>query len=52
VTGPTATIRISDDAVWRLLFNALRADDAAMAVDAAGDRSLIEPFLRARSVIV
>jgi uncharacterized protein (TIGR03083 family) len=48
----TTRIRLSDDAAWRLLFNALPQDDAAAAVQIEGQRELATPVLNARSVIV
>jgi uncharacterized protein (TIGR03083 family) len=51
---PTATarVRLSDDAAWKLLHNALPEEDAAMAVQVQGDPELARPLLRARAVIV
>jgi uncharacterized protein (TIGR03083 family) len=51
---PSATARIvvSDDAAWRLLFNALDDGAAASCVRLEGEQQLAEPLLRARSVIV
>jgi len=48
----TARIVIDTDHAWKLLFNALSAQDAARLIQAEGDRKLVEPFLLARSVIV
>ena len=48
---PTTVIRLDDDTAWRVLFNALSADDPQQ-VEISGDRSLAALFLRARSVIV
>ena len=47
-----AAVRLSEDAAWRLLFNALPADAARSAVQIEGDERLVEPLLAARSVIV
>lgn len=47
---PDAAATIGDEALGRLLFNALEGAAAAVAVD--GRRALVEPLLRARSVIV
>jgi uncharacterized protein (TIGR03083 family) len=53
-TTPAATTRVqlSDDAAWKLLFNALGEDEAASAVHLEGRTDLGAAFLRARSVIV
>ena len=42
----------SDDAAWRLLFNAMSASDAVKAVSISGRAELAAPLLKARSVIV
>jgi len=47
---PATSLTMSDEAAWRLLFNALPPDAAAITVE--GDPLLARPFLRARSVIV
>ena len=51
---PSATTRIgvSDEAAWRLLYNALGEGEAAAALSIEGERDLARPLLRARSVIV
>jgi len=49
---PTATATMSDDAAWRLFFNALPAGAAADFVRLEGDHELAAPLLRTRSVIV
>lgn len=49
---PTARVRLSDDAAWKLLFNALGPAEAADAMEVQGRRELADPLLRARSVIV
>jgi uncharacterized protein (TIGR03083 family) len=45
-------IKLSADAAWRLLFNALPPAGARAELRISGDRALAEPLLRARSVIV
>jgi uncharacterized protein (TIGR03083 family) len=50
--APVARLRVSDDAAWRLLFNALPDRAAADAVHVEGRADLGGAFLRARSVIV
>ena len=52
--APAATTRVSiaDDAAWKLLFNAMSAEEAASAVRVQGASHLSVPLLRARSVIV
>jgi uncharacterized protein (TIGR03083 family) len=50
--GDSARVSMSDDTAWRLLFNALPADRAESVVDRRGDATLLDPLLRARSVIV
>ena len=47
---PAASLTMSDETAWRLLFNALPPDAAAITVE--GDPLFARPFLRARSVIV
>jgi uncharacterized protein (TIGR03083 family) len=49
---PTARVRLSDEAAWKLLFNALPASEAGTAVHAEGPAALTGPLLHARSVIV
>lgn len=51
-TEPLARIRLDADDAWRLLFNALDADQARRAVRVEGDVRLGEPLLSARSVMV
>ena len=48
----TAQVQMSDDAAWRLLFNALDATGASAEVRMDGSTELTLPLLRARSVIV
>lgn len=50
--GPTARVRMSDDAAWRLLFNALPVAEAQRAMAVTGRQNLAAPLVRARSVIV
>jgi uncharacterized protein (TIGR03083 family) len=50
--APVARVRLSDEAAWQLLFNALSAEAAADAVHVEGRAALGRAFLRARSVIV
>ena len=50
--APTTRVRVSDDAAWRLLFNALKGDAARAAVQIDGRADLAEPLLAARSVVV
>lgn len=47
-----ASVRISDENTWRLLFNGLTYAQAAAAIETEGDAALIQPLLSARSVIV
>ena len=47
-----ASVGMSDENAWRLLFNALSKAQAAAAVAIEGDGSLATPLLSARSVIV
>jgi uncharacterized protein (TIGR03083 family) len=49
---PAASIRMSDDAAWKLLFNALPERDAAEAIQIDGRPDIGRVLLRARSVIV
>ncbi len=48
----SARVSMSDDTAWRLLFNALSAEQASTLVATSGDASLLAPLLKARSVIV
>lgn len=50
--APTTRVRLSDDAAWKLLFNALGDGEIASAVRIEGPRQLAEPLLRARSIVV
>ena len=49
---PDARVRLSDDIAWRLLFNALSAEQASASIQIDGRTDLAAPILRARSVIV
>jgi uncharacterized protein (TIGR03083 family) len=51
-SGASARARLTDDTAWRLLFNALPPDRAADLVAVQGETALIDPLVRARSVIV
>jgi hypothetical protein len=50
----TAAVRASlrDNDAWKLLFNALTAEEASRGIVIDGRRELATPLLRARSVIV
>lgn len=50
--APDATASLGLDDAWRLFYNALSPQVAASRVAITGDPRLIEPLLRARSVIV
>jgi hypothetical protein len=50
--APAARVRLTDEAAWKLLFNALPESDAARAVQIEGRAELGRALLRARSVIV
>ncbi len=50
--APTACVRMSDDAAWRLLFHALKGEAARGVVQIEGRADLAEPLLAARSVVV
>jgi uncharacterized protein (TIGR03083 family) len=47
-----AEVRLSDDAAWRLLYNALPQAAASAAIGIAGDAALAAPLLRARSIVI
>jgi uncharacterized protein (TIGR03083 family) len=49
---PTTTATMSDEAAWRLFFNALPRTQAQSLVRVAGDPELARPLFAARSVIV
>jgi uncharacterized protein (TIGR03083 family) len=48
----TTSLRLNEDAAWKLLFNALSNEDAARAIQIDGRTDLGRALLRARSVIV
>ncbi len=50
--APDAIATLSCDDAWRLLYNALPPDEARRRLLVEGDARLVEPLLRARSVIV
>jgi uncharacterized protein (TIGR03083 family) len=50
--APTATATMSDDAAWRLFFNALSPSAAAALVQFEGDPGIGRPLLRVRSVVI
>lgn len=47
-----AEVRLSDDAAWRLLYNALPEAAASTALAVHGDASLAAPLLHARSIVI
>jgi hypothetical protein len=47
-----AGVRTDADTAWKLLYNALSAEAADARVTITGERSLAEPILRTRSVMV
>jgi uncharacterized protein (TIGR03083 family) len=49
---PTTRVRIAADAAWRLLFNALSPEISRTEVTINGNRTLAEPLLAARAVMV
>jgi hypothetical protein len=49
---PTARVTSDPDMLWRLFFNALPVRDASDNLVIEGPMALIDPFLRARSVMV
>jgi uncharacterized protein (TIGR03083 family) len=51
-SGATTRVRLSDDAAWRLLFNALPPSQAPAAISIDGRNELATPLIRARSVVV
>jgi len=50
--NPDARITVSEDAAWRLLFNALSEAEAIREARITGNRDLAMPMLASRSVIV
>lgn len=51
-SSPAASVEVGDNAMWRLLFNALPDSQARDAVRVSGDAALAAPLFRARAVIV
>jgi uncharacterized protein (TIGR03083 family) len=51
-SSATASVRLTDQTAWRLLFNALSDSEAAQVVSIEGRKELGRALLRARSVIV
>ena len=49
---PATTATMADEVAWRLFFNALSLSESQSLVHVAGDAALVQPLLRARSVIV
>ena len=49
---PDAQVTLSEDAAWRLLFNALSEIEATREAHVIGNRDLAMPLLASRSVIV
>lgn len=49
---PMTRVGMTDEHLWRLLFNALKGDRARAGVTIDGGQTLAEPLLKARSVIV
>jgi uncharacterized protein (TIGR03083 family) len=49
---PDAQLSLTEDAAWRLLFNALSGAEAIREVHISGNRDLAMPLLASRSVIV
>jgi len=47
-----AEVRLSDDAAWRLLYNALPRAEAATELAIEGDVALARPLLRVRSIVI
>ena len=49
---PEATVEMTPDTAWRLFYNALPPGAAGERITASGERRLLEPLLRTRSVMV
>ena len=49
---PEATVEMTPDTAWRLFYNALPPDAASERITASGERRLLEPLLKTRSVMV
>jgi hypothetical protein len=52
VSDADCVATIEADAIWRLYYNALAPDEARRMIRVSGDRSLIEPLIQARSVVL
>ena len=50
--SPSASATLGDVAACRLLFNGLPPEKARAAIAIAGDAALVEPLLRARSIVI
>ena len=50
--APTTKATCSDDAAWRLFYNALRGEHASAAIAVVGRKDLAQPFLHARSIVI
>jgi hypothetical protein len=50
--APTARAAMTDDALWRLLFNRLGREAAEAAIGLSGDETLAAPLLQARSIVI
>jgi len=51
-SSPAARVAMDGETAWRLLYNALPAEEARLRVSAEGDARLAAAVLRARSVMV
>lgn len=51
VAHAAATVRMPDATAWRLLYNALRPEEAA-AIPVEGPAELAKPLLRARTIVI
>jgi uncharacterized protein (TIGR03083 family) len=51
-TDAEATIEMTPDTAWRLFYNALPPAQAGERITASGERRLLEPLLKTRSVMV
>lgn len=50
--APTTRVRLSDDDVWKLLFNALPAEQVHARLTVTGDPRLAESLAGARSIVI
>lgn len=50
--APSARLQLTDEAAWKLLFNALPEAEARKAIRIEGQPELAGPLLRARSIVV